>query len=367
MCRDKSDHYGESWLIQQHDDPKSDVDLSADVLFVAHHGSANATSQEFLERVDPELAGISSDLGKKHDHPTDEVLKNLHEHDIAVTWTAGHGTTRIDLDGALSTERTTDLETTSPSDLAALKYYCREHDVSPERVKTLAPAHLPEQTPEWVADSAPILAETAEEIVEAAITNADTVEDIRQTLEEHPAATDHLETIVETDREEHVTTPDDVEANRRRYAAAKQQANRTPTLIERVQGTLPARFGGTNGAHQPDDPADAVDGPIKQTELPRAVRTAQTAASQRAMGVSPADHLLDAEQTADTAVETAETAGELCWGLRQTLGAHKDFLYASTTENAHETEKELAGSHTATKEAATDKHHDEDKGRGMGL
>lgn len=48
--------------MQQHDDPGSDVDLAVDVLFVAHHGSANATSEEFLKRVDPEFAIISSDF-----------------------------------------------------------------------------------------------------------------------------------------------------------------------------------------------------------------------------------------------------------------------------------------------------------------
>jgi competence protein ComEC len=54
--QDDYHHYAESWLMQQHDDPESDIDLDADVLFVGHHGSGNATSDEFLNRVGPRRA-----------------------------------------------------------------------------------------------------------------------------------------------------------------------------------------------------------------------------------------------------------------------------------------------------------------------
>ncbi|WP_390205601.1 hypothetical protein [Halocatena marina] len=102
--QDKSDHYGESWLIQEHDNPENDVDLNADVLVAAHHGSNKATSTEFLDRVDPEVAVISSGLHNKHTsenqhdaHPHDATLKRLYDRDIGVYWTPGHGTLRTDL------------------------------------------------------------------------------------------------------------------------------------------------------------------------------------------------------------------------------------------------------------------------------
>jgi competence protein ComEC len=55
---------------------KDNMDLKADILKVAHHGSKNSTSLEFLEKVKPTYAIIS--VGKnKFGHPSLRVLKNL--------------------------------------------------------------------------------------------------------------------------------------------------------------------------------------------------------------------------------------------------------------------------------------------------
>lgn len=342
--QDKSDHYGESWLIQQHDNPENDVNLSADVLFVAHHGSANATSEEFLERVDPERAIISSDFGEQHGHPTDEVLKNLHDQDVAVSWTAGHGTLRTDLNSETArSEPTTDLGTTNAADLAALKYYCREHDVSPEQIEALTPDHLPDETPEWVAESAPMMVETLGETVDAAIANSETVEDVRHTLEATPDAHDQLREGVQADRDEHVTTRADVKRNREAYFSAKEKERdykRLP-LHTRLRANLPTRFGGINHPLNDVPSSDNIDGPRKVEEVPRAVRH-QPAAEHRAngeIGKAMATYLHEAEEAADTAVDTTETRETLCRRLRDTPGAHQDFLYAIETPDAHEKNK----------------------------
>ncbi len=341
--QDKSDHYGESWLIQQHDDPESDVDLSADVLFVAHHGSANATSDEFLNRVKPERAVISSDFAQQHNHPHDEVLKNLHEHDVATSWTAGHGATRIDLDEGLSTEPTTDLETNDAADLAALKYYCREHDVSPEHIQALTPDHLPEETPAWAAESAPIMVETTEEIVDEAVANAETVEDIRQTLEATSDAHEHLQERVQADRDEHVTTKADVKRNREAYFSSKRKERNYKhlPLHTRLRANLPNQYGGIDHPLKDVPSSEDIDGSRKVEEVPKAVRH-QPAAELRANGEltkATARYLREAETAADTAVGTAETSETLCRSLRDTPGAHQDFLYAIDTPNAHEANK----------------------------
>jgi competence protein ComEC len=359
--QDKSDHYAESWLIQQHDDPESDVNLDADVLFVGHHGSANATSAEFLERVDPELAVISSDLGEKFDHPRDEVLENSHKHDVEVYWTAGHGSIRTDLDEALTTEQTTDLETTAAADLAALKHYCGEQEVSPEEVETLAPGNLPEETPEWITE-APMIAETSEEIADAAITNAETVEEVRQTLEDSPDAAAHLRDVVQTDRRDIVPSHEELKANRQAYKTAKKAQKWEPTLGQRLRMSLPNRFGGIDPPYQDVPVPEEIDGPQYPGDIPEAAK-GNTAAEVREMSLySPPQNLVEAEKTANRAVKTAENTSEVCQELRKTHGAHKDFLYASKTANAHEKDEGMDREATVQQGMSRDRSRDNDRG-----
>lgn len=52
-------------------------DLSADVLKVPHHGSANSSTERFLRCVHPEYAVISCGKNNSYGFPTDEVLKRL--------------------------------------------------------------------------------------------------------------------------------------------------------------------------------------------------------------------------------------------------------------------------------------------------
>ncbi len=365
--QDKTDHYGESWLIQEHDNPESEVDIDADVLFVAHHGSNNATSEEFLERVDPERAVISSDLGKQHDHPTETVLENLHDREIDVHWTAGHGTTCLDLDSnGAHPEPTTDLETTDAADLAALKHYCREHEIDPETVGVLPP-DLPEETPDWAIESAPMITDTQEQFIEEAVSTAESVEDLRQTLAPTPDAHDQLRETVHADREEHVTTKADVKQNREAYFSAteKERDYKHLPLRTRFRANLPERFGGIE--HPLDDvpSSEEIDGPRKVEEVPRAVQH-QPAAKQRAEGEIVIDQqVLGAEVAADEAVDAAQTSTGLCRHLRDTAGAHQDFLYAIKTPEAHnanKSEKDLSDTleQTNQRDRTNEQTHDRD-------
>ena len=52
-------------------------DLSAEVLKVGHHGSRYASSQEFLEAVQPEICIIQSGLDNKFGHPHQEAIERL--------------------------------------------------------------------------------------------------------------------------------------------------------------------------------------------------------------------------------------------------------------------------------------------------
>jgi competence protein ComEC len=54
-----------------------DVNVSVKVLKVAHHGSKYATSEEFVKRVKPEVAIISTGEWNRYGHPAQAVLDRL--------------------------------------------------------------------------------------------------------------------------------------------------------------------------------------------------------------------------------------------------------------------------------------------------
>lgn len=95
---------GESWLIAQGSDLKSDV------LKVAHHGSRSSSSDRFLERVSPGVAVISAGEGNRFGHPHRETLEALLRHLPAerIFVTKDAGTVEFVTDGArleVKTER----------------------------------------------------------------------------------------------------------------------------------------------------------------------------------------------------------------------------------------------------------------------
>ncbi len=62
----------------------SGMDLSANILKVAHHGSKYATSDEFLGKVNPREAIISVGANNRYGHPAQEVIDKLKSHGIVV-------------------------------------------------------------------------------------------------------------------------------------------------------------------------------------------------------------------------------------------------------------------------------------------
>jgi competence protein ComEC len=67
------------------------VDLSALVLKVAHHGSKYATTSEFLDKVNPQEAIISVGQKNRFGHPTAETLNRLQERNINIFRTDERG------------------------------------------------------------------------------------------------------------------------------------------------------------------------------------------------------------------------------------------------------------------------------------
>jgi competence protein ComEC len=363
---------GETRLMAQHDSDESEVDLSADILVLAHHGSDNATSEAFLKQVDPDSAVISSSLDNDNHHPRDSVLKTLHENEVDVYWTPVHGTLHADQEEGLSPDQTNALDTTNAADMAALKHYCRNNDITPEEFETLAPGNLPEETPAWITDTAPMVAQTPEEVIDAAITNAETTEDMYQTLkgkESHPANR-QLYVALRNDRNEHVTDASTVRENRHeRKQAKRKQAAAQPSWRDRVQSALPL-------VPAPDVPAcngpapDEIEGPFKEEELPAAVtddRTAKGIRDDPFTNESPPEYLLDAEKHANTAVENAENFEALCHGLRGHPGTHTDLRETIETPETHLPENLVARSREREKTQTISQNRSRDNDRGRGL
>ncbi|OGZ18279.1 MAG: hypothetical protein A2Z68_00590 [Candidatus Nealsonbacteria bacterium RBG_13_38_11] len=71
------------------------VYLTSDILKVGHHGSKTSTSQEFIEKVSPEMAVISVGKDNKYGHPNQETLATLTKYGIRIFRTDEQGDIKI--------------------------------------------------------------------------------------------------------------------------------------------------------------------------------------------------------------------------------------------------------------------------------
>jgi len=78
---------------------EENIDLSADVLKVAHHGSKTAESEIFLNAVNPKIAVIQVGLNNQYGHPNQEVLDLLNKYGIKIFRTDKDGDIKIFSDG----------------------------------------------------------------------------------------------------------------------------------------------------------------------------------------------------------------------------------------------------------------------------
>ncbi len=76
---------------------KNNADLNADVIKIAHHGAADATSDDLLNRVQPKLAIISTTEDNWINAPSREVLNRLQKRHIPYLRTDQHKTIRLDI------------------------------------------------------------------------------------------------------------------------------------------------------------------------------------------------------------------------------------------------------------------------------
>lgn len=74
---------------------ESGVDLKADVLKLAHHGSDTSTSLEFLRAVRPDMVVIQAGKNNKFNHPSPRVLKRLERMNVGIFRNDLSGTIRF--------------------------------------------------------------------------------------------------------------------------------------------------------------------------------------------------------------------------------------------------------------------------------
>lgn len=82
---------------------ESGIDLSCDVLVPGHHGSATATSWEFLQATVPEYAVISCGKDNQYGHPDKDVMDKLESMGVQVYRTDKQGTIVAVSDGTTIT------------------------------------------------------------------------------------------------------------------------------------------------------------------------------------------------------------------------------------------------------------------------
>lgn len=73
---------------------------NVDVLKVAHHGSKNSTSADFLNIVKPKHAVISAGAGNSYNHPNEEVLDRLNHVSSSVYRTDVNGNIKIEINSS---------------------------------------------------------------------------------------------------------------------------------------------------------------------------------------------------------------------------------------------------------------------------
>lgn len=99
--------YGETSFLFQGDSEsqvendllRSGYDLSADVLKLGHHGSKTASTQKYLDAVNPQIAIISCGQGNSYGHPRNTVMEYLVERDIDYYITIDSGDITVSSDG----------------------------------------------------------------------------------------------------------------------------------------------------------------------------------------------------------------------------------------------------------------------------
>ena len=88
---------GEMQLTKQLEE--SYLDCTWEVLKVAHHGSKNSSTEEFIRQVQPAYAFISAGQGNRYGHPHQETVKRLADVGSRIYSTQENGAITVEVEG----------------------------------------------------------------------------------------------------------------------------------------------------------------------------------------------------------------------------------------------------------------------------
>ncbi|MFP8951881.1 ComEC/Rec2 family competence protein [Natrialbaceae archaeon A-arb3/5] len=117
----------EERLVDDHGDG-----LEADVYQAGHHGSSTSSTDQFFDRVNPEIAVISSAVDSQYGHPHDEVLEGFTERGVETYWTGVHGDVVLRTDGETVSVATEREHSTDAAELLE-----RKHDATDQPVNRM--------------------------------------------------------------------------------------------------------------------------------------------------------------------------------------------------------------------------------------
>ncbi|HEY0780002.1 MAG TPA: DNA internalization-related competence protein ComEC/Rec2 [Gemmatirosa sp.] len=89
----------EDWLVRRAATGDPDASLTADVLKVAHHGSATSSTAAFVDAVHPRVALVSVGAANMYGHPSPDVIQRLRAAGADVRRTDAEGTIVVSTDG----------------------------------------------------------------------------------------------------------------------------------------------------------------------------------------------------------------------------------------------------------------------------
>ncbi|MFA9416854.1 ComEC/Rec2 family competence protein [Natrinema sp. HArc-T2] len=120
------DASGEQRLVETYGD-----DLASDAYQAGHHGSSTSSNAPFLDRVDPDIAVVSSPVDSRYGHPHDEVLAAFADRGIETYWTGVHGDIVVTTNGTAASVATERNASTDPATLLERKHAIESALVAP--------------------------------------------------------------------------------------------------------------------------------------------------------------------------------------------------------------------------------------------